>query len=185
MNYTMKTGLPTSAVYHGWEMRAVKSGIGHDLNGWQGNLHKDGKKVCIVSDDGRGGCIDFYWEYAGKLKKVEGAEEAWSAFIAEERTRREADTENWTKYETEAGKVFFDGEVLSIELVNLAEAVMDTKKRCRRHIIIQCDKDINTKTYNTLPLKFRPQGWDKIEAGLKKQWKVNELRIVNAELGAC
>lgn len=46
----------------GVTLKAVKSGIGHDRAGWQGNIYINNKKVGDVLDDGYGGCLDYFVE---------------------------------------------------------------------------------------------------------------------------
>jgi hypothetical protein len=46
---------------HPYQVKAIKSGIGHDRAGWQCSFYREGRRIASVCDDGWGGEVDFEW----------------------------------------------------------------------------------------------------------------------------
>lgn len=165
---------PANPSYQGWEAKSIKTGIGHDLAGYQYNLYKDNKQVCIISNDGTGGEVDYHW-------KAEGAEEAYMELVAAEKEAHDSDKSNWDEYEIQFGQSFFNHETVANEIMFRALNHRETKRKVKKMILVQTPDLEGTGKALKYPKKFEKMGWEAFRNEVSSILKVDRIRIINEE----
>ena len=125
-----------------YSVKAVKTFHGHDGNGWECKLYRDGKRVAIVVEDGWGGGLQFHWNDHGETRVECRKRNYDDSFITYKATPEQAKLEAHVLEQPQEDSSFFaDGKMYinaDIFIGNLVGDVLITKdvKRLLKKIAI-------------------------------------------------
>jgi hypothetical protein len=164
-------------VIKGYEVKNVKTGIGHDLAGYNLSLYKDGKKIATVDDDGYGGEVSYY--FVSKEVEIE-----FDNFIkSEEKLRAKTHVPKTELDKIIYAKVGFiyTRDFFVDELINAYDSSKQMRAACKREVCFQIEKDIGTDQYNYLKVKYAGNK-TLVDQYMNNKYPGQKIRIINKEL---
>lgn len=139
-----------------YSVKAVKTFHGHDGNGWECKLYRDGKSIALVVEDGWGGGLQFHWEDEGEAR-VECQRRAYDdSLITYKATPEQAKLEacvltqpqQESPFSDDDDKMFINVDIFVSDMVGDVLVTKDVKKMLKKVAIFD---DGKVYTYNVEP----------------------------------
>tara|TARA_R110000765_G_scaffold73025_1_gene142674 strand:- start:798 stop:1331 length:534 start_codon:yes stop_codon:yes gene_type:complete len=139
-----------------YSVKAVKTFYGHDGNGWECKLYRDGKSIALVVEDGWGGGLQFHWKDENEARVECQKRNYDDSLITYKATPEQAKLETCvlaqaqqdSPFSDDDSRIFINADIFVSDMVGDVLVTKDVKKMLKKVAIFDGGK---VYTYNVAP----------------------------------